>query len=172
MGFIGLPAAGVNSPAASIETATTTATATVTATAPGPTEASGTSASTSSSPAVRWSGMLLVSGDFNLDSVPPGGDLPTDGDIELSKISDGQEAVLRSDRANLAVVPQGEDPDSARCAALAQTQGQRITDLPVAVGGKLCLITNEGRSALVIVTAVHPQAQNVSVDVRIWQKTD
>ncbi|MER6441939.1 hypothetical protein ABT275_37240 [Streptomyces sp. NPDC001185] len=73
---------------------------------------------------------------------------------------------------SLAVVPQGESPDDARCAVLAQTQGQRLADFPVAVGGKLCLVTSEGRSALVTVTAVHPQAQNVSVDVRIWQKTD
>ncbi|MFF9410354.1 hypothetical protein ACF1B0_33235 [Streptomyces anandii] len=172
VGFIGLPAAGVNSPAASVETATATVTATVTTPASAPPEATDAPSSTSGSPAVRWTGPLLVSGDFNLDSVPPQGAMPTDGDIELSQINDGQEAVLRSARASLAVVPQGENPDAARCTVLAQTQGQRLADLPVAVGGKLCLITSEGRPSLVTVTAVHPEAQNASLDVHIWQKTD
>ncbi|MGW3652455.1 hypothetical protein [Streptomyces sp. NPDC000878] len=174
VGFIGLPAAGIDSPAASVETATITATATVTTTAPAPapSDASGAPASTSSSPAVRWSGSLLVSGDFNLDSIPPQADLPTGGDIAVLQISDGQEAELTSSRVGLAVVPKGENPDSAKCALLAQTQGQRLATLSLTAGDKVCLITDEGRTALVTVTAVHPQAENASLDVRIWQKTD
>ena len=176
VGFIGLPAAGVASPVSSVETATATvtatATATVTTTAPAPSEASDAPASTSSSPAVRWSGSLLVSGDFNLDSIPPQADLPTDGDIAMYQVSAGQEAELFSSRVNLAAVPEGEDPDSAQCALLAQTQGQRNTTLPLIAGGKVCLITDEGRTALVTVATIHPQAQNASLDVRIWQKTD
>ncbi|MFJ9250316.1 hypothetical protein [Streptomyces sp. NPDC101776] len=174
VGFIGLPAAGVNSPASSVETATATitatTTATVTATASAPSDAS--DAPASGSPAVRWSGSLLVSGDFDLDAIPPRAVLPTDGDIALYQISAGQEAELTSVRASLAVVPAGENPDSAKCALLSQTQGQRNATLPLTAGGKLCLITNEGRSALVTVTTVHPQARNASLDVIIWQKTD
>src|SRR3954447_8445440 len=172
VGFIGLPAAGGNSPAASVKTATAEVTTTVTATAPAPSEASDAPAATCSSPAVRWSGSLLVSGDFNLDSTPPQPDAPTDGDISLSQISDGQEAELTSYRTNLALVPKGENPDSAKCALLAKTQGQPGATLPLTAGGRVCLITSEGRTALVTVTTVHPQAQNASLDVRIWQKTD
>lgn len=64
------------------------------------------------------------------------------------------------------------NPDSAQCALLAQTQGQRNTTLPLIAGGKVCLTTDEGRTALVTVATIHPQAQNASLDVRIWQKTD
>ncbi|MFD4547532.1 hypothetical protein [Streptomyces sp. NPDC058466] len=167
MGFIGLPAAGIHSPTAG--SATVTATATVTTTAPAPSvAASGAGPSASNgSPSVRWSGPLLISGDFDLDSVPPHVPLPTEGDIILNQIKDGHEAEFTG-RAGMAVVPEGESPDPAECILLVQTQPQAHIAVPA--GRRLCLITNEGRPALVTATALHPDAGTVGLNVLVWEQ--
>ncbi|MEI5102610.1 hypothetical protein RB200_34000 [Streptomyces sp. PmtG] len=95
LGFVGLPAAGVDSPAATSETVKTTVTVTATATPkePEPDDPSGGQSNPSGSPGERWSGSLLFpSGTaYDLDLTPPikeGGS----SDLALYEINEGREA--------------------------------------------------------------------------------
>ena len=114
---------------------------------------------------MRWNGPLLASGGFDLDLIPPEASLYED--FDLLPAEDGQEA---QSSGTASLVPEGKDLDSAGCVLLAKTQPQ--SNISVPVGRTLCLITDEGRPALVTVKAVHKAANTVSVDVRVWQKPE
>jgi len=117
VGFIGLPAAGVTSPAAARETATVTATATVTVSARPAVRSEEPDGSggggDATPPEVQWSGPLLSQQQgFDLDLVPPA---VGDDDIDPWGF-DGQKATLIYN--NYALVPEGEEPDFSECKLL------------------------------------------------------
>ncbi|MFE9679472.1 hypothetical protein ACFYO5_36110 [Streptomyces sp. NPDC006259] len=166
VGFIGLPAAGVNSPTAGTATVTTTVTTTPTVTRGSsvPTPNADASPSTSRPPSEYWSGPLLVTSGFgfDLDLVPPEQTTGTmAADFSLSVTEDGKAAFTYY---TMAVVPEGQNPSPEQCALLAKTQG--LGDSSVPVGRSSCLITGEGRPALVSVTAV--TSGTVSLNARVW----
>ncbi|NUS22953.1 MAG: hypothetical protein HOV70_09160 [Streptomyces sp.] len=168
VGFIGLPAAGVTSPAAARETATATVTATSTVTVPaGPAvqseEPDGGGGGDATPPEVQWSGPLLSEqAGFDLDLVPPalGGD-----DVYPSGF-DGAKATLVNN--HYALVPEGEEPDFSECKLLATTKPQ--TNLSVAEGRSVCLFTSDGRVALVTVDSTNPGTGIVNLTVKVWEK--
>ncbi|MEU6547061.1 hypothetical protein [Streptomyces sp. NPDC046859] len=167
-GFLALPAAGVRSPAGAMPTQTVTAT--VTMTPPGhpsgstPSSSPGSNASPSKADAVRWKGRLLVEQDrFALDQVPPA---PTIGITDLvAQVTDTGDGIEFYEGES-ALVPQGEEPSSKTCWTLARTQAQ--TGLVTPTGKSACLITEEGRAALVKVVSV--RAGVAQVDVTVWEE--
>ncbi|WP_328733554.1 hypothetical protein [Streptomyces bobili] len=166
VGFIGLPAAGVNSPTAGTATVTTTVTATPTVTGGSSisTPTADASPPTSGSPSEYWSGPLLVTSGFgfDLDLVPPEQTTGTmAADFSLNVTEDGKAAFTYY---TMAVVPEGQSPGPEQCALLAKTQG--LGDSTVPVGRSSCLITGEGRPALVTVTAL--TSGTVSLNARVW----
>ncbi|MEU6351016.1 hypothetical protein ABZ896_17025 [Streptomyces sp. NPDC047072] len=171
VGFIGLPAAGVSSPTGGTATVTATVRETVTATETA--TAGGSSGTTEASPSVldsvvRWAGPILVgSGSgFDLDTLPPEESTFTGPqDFQANVSDDGTQANFPY--GQMAVVPRDQDPSYEDCVLLAKTQPQYPLISP---GNSVCLITGEKRVAVVTVTAVHREAENVSMRVSIWEK--
>ncbi|WP_328846968.1 hypothetical protein [Streptomyces sp. NBC_00258] len=170
-GYIGLPAAGFDSPAGSAATVTATTTVTTTATPKTPDSSETSDGKTPSAGSVteRWSGPLLITSvrDYDLDLTPPETTVSTTTDIGLVETSDGQEAVF-DDYNPLALVPEGEEPDAAGCALLSKTQSK--SGLSVKVGRSFCLRTDKGRSVLVTVKALNVDAVTIDVTIRVWEK--
>ncbi|MFI9832057.1 hypothetical protein ACIHIX_30745 [Streptomyces sp. NPDC051913] len=169
VGFIGLPAAGVPSPAAARETATVTATVTTSAgpavqsAEPGGSGGDDSTPSDVESPEVQWIGPLLSQQQgFDLDLVPPA---VGDDDIDPWGF-DGQKATLIYN--NYALVPEGEEPDFSECKLLATTKPQ--PQLSVAAGRSVCLFTDEGRVAVVRVDSANPETEIVNLTVKVWEK--
>ncbi|MEU9783638.1 hypothetical protein AB0H92_22185 [Streptomyces phaeochromogenes] len=169
-GFIGLPAAGVDSPTATSETVTTTATVVTTATVTAPAtnkepESTGEPIS-SGSPRELWSGPLLFpQGDsYNLDLTPP----VKEGETDLTYYGITGEREANFWHAEMAMVSQGGKPDSAECTLLVQTQAK--PDITVPVGSSFCVITGAGRTALVTVKKLDTADGSVSVDAYVWDK--
>ncbi|MFG2650205.1 hypothetical protein [Streptomyces sp. NPDC048436] len=169
VGFIGLPAAGVHSPAATPETvtATTTVTATATREAPEPNESSDEQPSASASIGERWSGSLLYEpdNDYDLDLTPPRkeGDQT---DALFESITEGRDAVFSS--GSMALVHQGDEMNAADCIFLVQTQSKASISVPV--GGSFCVTTTASRAAIVTVRKLDTTDGTVTVDVRVWDK--
>lgn len=168
VGFIGLPAAGVTSPAAARETATVTATATATVTtSAGPavqTEGpDGGGGGDATPPEVQWAGPLLSQQvGFDLDLVPPA---RGESDIDTYGF-DGPKAKLYGN--NYALVPEGEEPDFGECKLLATTKPQSAP--AVADGRSVCLITDGGRVALATVDSADPGTGIVNLTVKVWEE--
>lgn len=169
LGFVGLPAAGVDSPAATSVTVTTTATVTATATpkAPESNDPSNGQPNPSDSPGEHWSGPLLYSGNdtYDLDLIPP--EKGTEGgEMTFDVISEEREAIFYDDP--IALVPQGEHPDATECTLIAKTQSTSKVTVPV--GRSICLITGAGRTAIVTVKALHIADATVEADAQVWNK--
>ncbi|MFF7290201.1 hypothetical protein [Streptomyces griseorubiginosus] len=139
-----------------------TVTATSSASAGGSTGTAESSPSASDS-AIRWAGTILVGGGsgFNLDTLPPEVD---SSDFQANVSDDGTQANFP--RGQMAVVPAGQDPSYEECVLLVKTQPQNPGVSP---GRSVCLVTDEKRVAVVTVTAVHRQANNMSMHVSIWE---
>ncbi|WP_371545862.1 hypothetical protein OG266_13815 [Streptomyces sp. NBC_00554] len=169
VGFIGLPAVGVDSPAGASATVTAfvTTTATVTAKASVPSGTSGDEPSPSGSTAIRWSGtLLLTTARYDLDLIPPEQAQATSADILFYSIRDQLEADFESE--DVALVPSGETPDAAECTLLAKTQSRQSVFVPA--GRSICLITDSGRTAFVAVEEVNAVDETARVTVQVWDK--
>lgn len=169
VGFIGLPAAGVNSPTgtSATVTATVTTSTTVTATPPSSTSSSDTLTDTPSPPdssAIRWSGRLLLKGEHNLDLVPP--EEGANWDIKFDGVnSDGKSATLV--HVDMAILPNGKIPDIAECTLLAKTQGTNPVSMPV--GASACMLTDDRRPVLIKLNSVNAVANTAQATVKVWE---
>ena len=165
-GFLGLPAAGVESPTAASPTVTATVTVTATAAshAPEPTGSADGQPSNPTSPSERWSGSLLFeqNGSFDLDLTPP----TKEGDADVSFYAPTGEKEAEFWNTSMAITPQGKTTDAAECVFLVKTQSK--SDIAVPVGRSFCLITTAGRPAIITVKKV--DAADVTVNVRVWDK--
>ncbi|MEU9077051.1 hypothetical protein [Kitasatospora sp. NPDC048538] len=170
VGFLALPAAGLQSPAGTPETRTVTATVTTTVTAAAVSApagaASGSPSATAKADSVYWSGSLLISAQesvalgYGLDTNPPR--KTADGiDLQASPDSTGTVLVIR----DAARVPIGQTPTKAACSDLAQTH--REPNAEVTVGQSACLVTHRGKLAVVKLTSTstNPRAE---VAVTVW----
>ncbi|MGW3426233.1 hypothetical protein [Streptomyces phaeochromogenes] len=169
LGFIGLPAAGVDSPSATSATVTTTATvtATATSTAPERNDTSDGQPDSSAIPGEYWSGPLLFSGNeaYDLDLAPPEKD-SEGGEMTFDTINEEREATFYEE--SMAIVPQGEHPNSAECTLLAKTQSASVITIPA--GRSFCLITGAGRTAIVTINGLNIADGTVEADAQVWDK--
>ncbi|MFF4350380.1 hypothetical protein [Streptomyces sp. NPDC001530] len=105
---------------------------------------------------------------FNFDSVPPSYD--GNGDLRMSGATDSNEADITPGSNYMALVPKGQDPSPEECVQLVRTQAD--SEAMVAVGRKICFVTDEGRPGLATVVAMSKEQGTVSCDVTVWEKPE
>ncbi|MGW3313871.1 hypothetical protein ACWDG9_45750 [Streptomyces sp. NPDC001073] len=86
-------------------------------------------------------------------------------DFQANVSNDGTQATFPY--GQIAVAPKGPDPNYEQCALLVKTQPQNPAISP---GRSVCVITSEKRVAVVTVTAVHREAETMSMHVHVWEE--